>query len=516
MIKSLSPEEKNGRSARDIANSVMLPTLPGVACRLLQFAQQDDPDFNEMARIIRQDPAISGKLLTTVNSALFGFRSKTESIEKALPRLGASMVRTLILGFHLGSYQPNHALVAEILPRLWRSFLHQAVIAEMIGEMSGMDPARCFLAGMIQDIGILALVSEFPQTYRDQVLDKKRLPDVVAPEKACFGYSHIDVSIEITRNWNLGDEFFSAIRHHHDRMSVPSSETRSTSSRLGPVLQAANMGASFLLGDASEKRISPVRLMDWQRFLADHFDFDLQDTEQIIREVGDRVQENSVIFNVDTNDRIDGSRVVHAATRLLQDIAIKSQVELVSARTNRSPANDQADDRYRDYLSGLYNRRFLSEVLGKTIVGWSSKRASLAMVFIDVDNFKQINDQFGHAAGDDVIRHVAEWLGESTRAGDFVFRLGGDEFLIAAKIKDKFCHKLCDRIVNDIPEFRTEGGDLVPIGLSLGCVFYEPSRNDAVDPNWLIDQADQLMYDVKRNGGTNAKVLRLSGKSLEN
>ena len=109
-----------------------LPTLPDIASKLLKFAQQEEPDYREMANTIRLDPAVSGKILTVANSALFGFRCKVDSVESAIPKLGTSLVRTLILGFHLGTFKPNHAVMANLLPKLWQSFLAQAVIAESV------------------------------------------------------------------------------------------------------------------------------------------------------------------------------------------------------------------------------------------------------------------------------------------------------------------------------------------------------------------------------------------------
>lgn len=492
------------RTAAEVAGSVHLPTLPDVASQLLQFAQQEEPDFDEMAKVIRCDPAISGKILTTVNSALFGFRTKVETIEKAIPKLGTSMVRTLILGFHLGSYRPNHELVARMLPKLWQNFLAQAVLAEMIAESTELDEARCFLAGMIQDIGVLALVSEYPDEYAEKVLQRSKFPNVLAAESSHFGFNHVDVTLEITNSWNLGDDFYEAIEHHHDRFSQGAAG-ESPAPTLQLVLQAAHMGASCLLGRGSKGTPDGCQLADWHSFLENHFGFDVETSTEIMKDVGARVEESSVVFGVDTGSRIDSARIANLATTLLQTIAIQTQVALSQKKTN-------SDEIYRDYLSGLRNRRFLSEVLSKTLSEWVRKRKSMAMFFIDADGFKQVNDTYGHGTGDKLIKHIANWLESTTRSGDYVLRLGGDEFLIAAQIKHSFCEKLCNRIVKDAPALVTDDGEKIPISLSVGCVFYEPARKDDVDPNWIIDQADQLMYETKRGGGQNVKIMRIDGK----
>lgn len=503
-VAAATPRAK-GMTAEKMASSVHLPTLPNVASQLLEFAQQQDPDFGEMARVIRCDPAISGKILTTVNSALFGFSTKVESIEKAIPKLGMSLVRTLILGFHLGSFRPNHEVVAKILPKLWQNFLAQAVLAEMIAESTDLDEAQCFLAGMIQDIGILAMVSEYPQEYLDNVLEHSKFPNVVPAENSYFGFNHVDVALEITKQWNLGEDFYQAIKHHHNRFAGPSSDRRFRNS-LRTVLQAAHMGASCLLGGGSRDMPDGCQLTNWHEFLADHFGYSNEESTAMLKDVGARVEEFSVVFGVETGRRIDSARVASMATSLLQSIAIDSQMKLIK----KQPENDEV---YRDYLSGLRNRRYLSEVLSSIIAEWIRKRKNLAMLFIDADGFKQVNDTYGHGTGDKLIQHIANWLESATRSSDYVLRLGGDEFLIAAQIKRSFLEKVCTRLVRDAPPLIAEDGSEIKISLSVGCIFYEPARNDDVDPNWIIDQADQLMYDTKREGGQNVKILHINGKT---
>lgn len=81
---------------RRFAESKRLLTLPEVAVRMVEIAQQPDPDYAEVARIVRTDPAISAKILKTANSALFAFRQRIETIEDALLKLGMSTLRTLV------------------------------------------------------------------------------------------------------------------------------------------------------------------------------------------------------------------------------------------------------------------------------------------------------------------------------------------------------------------------------------------------------------------------------------
>src|SRR5919204_6618797 len=91
---------------------------------------------------------------------------------------------------------------------------------------------------------------------------------------------------------------------------------------------------------------------------------------------------------------------------------------------------------FHDALTGLPNRIAFQERLEEALARCDGRRGTVAVLYIDVDNFKLINDSFGHAAGDELLRAVAERLRESTRAGDMVARQGGDEFLVLADSLD--------------------------------------------------------------------------------
>lgn len=88
-------------SLEKLLASDQVPSLPEVAVRIIEIAQQEDPDTLELIRTVRTDPAIAGRVLKFANSALFGLRTRPSSIEAAIPMLGTTLVRTLVLGFSL-------------------------------------------------------------------------------------------------------------------------------------------------------------------------------------------------------------------------------------------------------------------------------------------------------------------------------------------------------------------------------------------------------------------------------
>jgi diguanylate cyclase (GGDEF)-like protein len=109
---------------------------------------------------------------------------------------------------------------------------------------------------------------------------------------------------------------------------------------------------------------------------------------------------------------------------------------------------------YHDALTGLHNRRYFEERLAEELSRADRSYSRVALVMIDLDNFKQINDSAGHAAGDGVLRHIARILSSEARSMDIVCRVGGDEFAILLPCTDgqgaaAFIARVRDRIEDD-------------------------------------------------------------------
>lgn len=152
-----------------------------------------------------------------------------------------------------------------------------------------------------------------------------------------------------------------------------------------------------------------------------------------------------------------------------------------------------------DALTQLPNRLLLMDRLTRAIAGARRRDARAAVLFLDLDNFKQVNDRLGHAAGDQVLKEVAGRLAACTRAADTVSRHGGDEFLVvmaevghaedAVLVADKLAGALADPC--------QVGGHLIRLGVSIGISLFP---DDAEDADRLIEYADAAMYQAKRKG----------------
>lgn len=153
----------------------------------------------------------------------------------------------------------------------------------------------------------------------------------------------------------------------------------------------------------------------------------------------------------------------------------------------------------RDALTGLPNRGLFHELLSQACADARRDGHGLALMFVDLDRFKTVNDTLGHDAGDELLIQVSERLRACVREGDVVARLGGDEFtVILSPLADKETGiRIAERIVADLHrEFALSLG-VAHIGVSIGISLFP---EDATQPVTLLKNADVAMYQAKEAG----------------
>lgn len=154
----------------------------------------------------------------------------------------------------------------------------------------------------------------------------------------------------------------------------------------------------------------------------------------------------------------------------------------------------------RDALTGLFNRAALRETLERQVVEASRASQAFSLLLLDLDGFKPINDRFGHAAGDELLKTLANTLLSLARESDIVARLGGDEFaLVCPNLSgtDQIRH-FCDRIVHGIADMECNYGGNCSVHASVGAAVY-PTHGTGGDE--LLAAADRAMYQSKGAGG---------------
>lgn len=154
----------------------------------------------------------------------------------------------------------------------------------------------------------------------------------------------------------------------------------------------------------------------------------------------------------------------------------------------------------KDGLTGLYNHALLIELFEKEIDKQQRNNGSISFAMIDIDNFKKINDTYGHISGDTVLKELSNILMSSVRGGDIVGRYGGEEFsIVFPGIDEQNAFQLCERIRKEVEDFNFEIGiETVKITISIGINFNE--LKGIINKREIIQKADEALYRAKHNG----------------
>ena len=161
----------------------------------------------------------------------------------------------------------------------------------------------------------------------------------------------------------------------------------------------------------------------------------------------------------------------------------------------------------RDALTGLYNRHRFNEELSRMIADAQRHTSRVALLFFDLDDFKYINDTFGHRAGDAMLIRVAGEVAGQVRRNEIFARLGGDEFaILVPDISDEMLRVLAERITRSIATVRAQfEGQNLRLTTSLGIAIYPDHADHAEE---LIARADTAMYQAKESGKNNWRIYR--------
>ena len=190
--------------------------------------------------------------------------------------------------------------------------------------------------------------------------------------------------------------------------------------------------------------------------------------------------------------------IKNKAGRIIRYVAMKEDITALKQAEKRilHMAN-------HDVLTKLPTRRLFMELLTKSLAVAKRHTKTAAVLFIDIDGFKAVNDTLGHDVGDQTLKETAARLSSCVREVDTVARIGGDEFLIIlTNMPDrKSIRSVTEKLVKAVAlPYQVEGETDIHIGASIGVALYP---DNAVDPLELVNLADQAMYEVKRQGKNN-------------
>jgi putative nucleotidyltransferase with HDIG domain len=244
-----------------------------------------------------------------------------------------NLVRTLVLSFTLASDPGPVGGYRKSYQRLWRTGVTQAVAAEaMASELRGVDHSVWFLGGILQDVGRLALLAAVPETYGKIVTDAGDGLALLALEQEAFGFTHVDVSVQLCQRWRLDNYLIDAIAKHHGSV-LAWNQSLSQASQTLPLLPNALRCASLIAEYVEHLRAGrPTDRTTLEQTVAAAFPGPTLQLGELLRDVDLRVGEVAAMFAVDLGDYLSIDQILEQAKSTLATIALQSQLAVHEAQ----------------------------------------------------------------------------------------------------------------------------------------------------------------------------------------
>jgi putative nucleotidyltransferase with HDIG domain len=193
-----------------------LPPFPKMAMRLLQLLSLDDTDLNEIGRYIAAEPVYAARVLQMANSPLFALQRQVKTISHAIAILGTERVKAITMTRALGDFL-KPALRVKALRLCWMNSLACGLLSEKIARACGVEVDFAYTAGLIRDIGRLALLVKYPESYANLLaVSQEYAYDLLATERDLFEIDHCQAGVWLLEKMPLPQELQEVVARHHD------------------------------------------------------------------------------------------------------------------------------------------------------------------------------------------------------------------------------------------------------------------------------------------------------------
>ncbi len=494
-------EQARQQVAARLQSISYLPTTASVAMRFVELGRNPDAEPADYARVISSDSSLSSKLLSLSNSSWAGVRNRVTTVRGAVNLLGLGTVRTLAISYCMTGLHNELGLSSQESEVFWEASLSKALAAKQYASLFDARLAdEAFVAGLFQDFALAVLFSVLRDRYLGVLQDPQvDVATLLLREREMFGIDHAEVGRILALKLELPNPYVDIIGLHHNRErleelveSVPLRDAALVASFLPHTLRCWNIAdAGALQAFLSERRPGT----DAHAFI-NEVQEEFTQLYQYFNEGG--VPETQLpLLMADAARELANSTtaLVGHVNSLLRDAAAMGQV--VDERLRR--LEDRAT---HDPLTGALLRQTFCDRAKTLLARAASRGQPVVLAYFDVDQFKQLNDSFGYAVGDQVLRVVVDvirkWLSENALIG----RMGGDEFVALLDDCDPSqAATLFREIADRVHAVRIDvGHQHCNPSVSIGVV-PAPAVGTAAPLPVLIELADKLMYQAKRAGG---------------
>ena len=400
---------------RTVLASPRLPTPPTIAIEIIGLAQRPDIAIDDIARTISHDPALAGKVLRTANSSFYARARSVGTVREAVLVLGFNTVRTVALGFTLVDHLRRTDEGFDHVAFWQRSVLTATAARALAPKAEIREGEEAFLAGLLQRIGVLAMNEALGEPYQELVKGcGGSYATLLGLEQERFGVDHAAVGGALAQAWSLPDHLVAALRHHPEPERAPAA--------VRPLVRCAALGGHvadlFLSG-------SPIPALKTYQTLGEAWlGLSIDDMRALLERIEAESAAMHRLFDLPEDGLPSASAILARANEALAQVSL----EAAQASTRLSQENAALlSEASTDVLTGIANRRHFDEFLEEQFRIAARYGQPLSLILMDLDQFKRINDRYGHQTGDRVLVEVAAAVGRALRSADFPARYGGDE-----------------------------------------------------------------------------------------
>ncbi len=458
--------------------------------RVIDLTHQEHVALAEIARTISYDPALTSKILSTVNSAFYAQARAISTVSQAMVVLGMNSVKTLVLGFSLIPQLKNAGGAGFNHLAFWKRSIYSAVAARALAHKVGLaQKEEMFLAGLLQDLGMLAMSQTLGAEY-SAILQKVAMDHsaLLAIERKQLVIDHAQIGAALAIHWKLPPVLVEPIRLHHEPQ------------RASPELSAL-VRCVALSGRAADVFICPKPAEALENFYVlamEWFNIPREQAETLMANIHKSSEEVSKLLEISTVDETDTENLLSRANETLLEINLQQQAKTAGLEQENHQLAEQVAT---DGLTGLANRRGFHAYVAAQLEKMRSAGKPLSLLFLDIDNFKKFNDIHGHQMGDNVLERVSAALQEALVQPGLLARYGGEEFIavlpgidLAGAAKQA---ELLRRAVTEV-SLISESGEHLSVTISAGAATAEARVPKDIEE--LIKEADQGVYAAKAAG----------------
>jgi diguanylate cyclase (GGDEF)-like protein len=472
-----------------------LPTLPGIAIKIIEVIQKDDFDLKELSDIVTKDPPLSAQVLKTINSPFYGLPRKITSVFHAVNLLGATTVKNLALSFTLLKTFDDAIETQFRQDQFWKNSLTAAIACQCIAKKLFPQAASdAFTLGLIHDIGFLALTQMLPDQYnlvsQENNISEIESWDFHEKETQVFGFNHMDAGSYLLKSWGLPESFYLPIGHHHNPDDMDSKDPLTC--KLTRILHLSSI---FIDAFNSADPTMAFKLLG---FYSNRYGFSEQvDLFEIADEIKDAIKEIFPIFELRIEDEKVYTDIIASARTALIDVSMDFMNALIEQKRRIDELTQYVT---LDGMTGLLNYQEFYKHLHKELSRAYRYDNQLTLIFGDIDDFKSINDTYGHLAGDMVIQEIAACLKSAVREADSIARYGGEEFaIVLPETPLKSAYIVVERLrdmVNSLNILYYESTINVTMSFGVASI----SVDESITKEEMVKRADEALYRAKNSG----------------